>query len=192
MLEVLWAQQFTSLITHQHVQRAEDNLHKFRCETRSCAGSHIIKIEPICYELGNVSGKSSKERAKFSWSSKTEKFFMYVNSIDSKKKNNLLAIVWFDHPGRKIFLESVHRQRVRVFEFLNPFEYTLPILISNFNILFYYELECVGEFPNKYVRFSFEFGEYYDHVSFPELDLDKFEHLYYMRDRDRRNPRRRK
>lgn len=120
------------------------------------------------------------------------RFFMYVNSIDSKKKNNLLAIVWFDHPGRKIFLESVHRQRVRVFEFLNPFEYTLPILISNFNILFYYELECVGEFPNKYVRFSFEFGEYYDHVSFPELDLDKFEHLYYMRDRDRRNPRRRK
>ncbi|CBY41524.1 unnamed protein product [Oikopleura dioica] len=77
MLEVLWAQQFTSLITHQHVQRAEDNLHKFRCETRSCAGSHIIKIEPICYELGNVSGKSSKERAKFSWSSKTEKFFIY-------------------------------------------------------------------------------------------------------------------
>ena len=45
MVELLWAEQFASLVTHQHVLRGEDHLHKFRCETRACAGSHIIKVD---------------------------------------------------------------------------------------------------------------------------------------------------
>ena len=117
---------------------------------------------------------------------------MFVNSVDSKNKNNLLAIVWFDAIGRNIFLESENRKKIRVFEFLNPFEYTLPILVSNFNLIFYDEIECSGEFPNKYVKFCYDYIDDYDDVTFPELDFDAFRQLYYMRDRDRRNPRQRK
>ena len=47
----------------------------------------------------------------------------------------------------------------------------------------------MGDFPNKYTRFCFEFGEYYDHVPFPTIDLEAFEHLFYMRDRCLRDPR---
>ena len=73
-----------------------------------------------------------------------------------------------------------------VYEFKHPFDYSLPIFVSNWNILFHYESDFVGDFPNKYTRFCFEFGEYYDHVTFPTIDLEEFEHLFYMRDRDRR------
>ena len=60
---------------------------------------------------------------------------MSVTSVDNRKKYNLLIFVWFEK-GRKEYFDDLIKKNFKVSFFLNPFEFCLPILVTNLIILF--------------------------------------------------------
>ena len=57
----------------------------------------------------------------------SSKFYMFCNSVDSKFKNNILAIVWFSDKGRSVFLESKDPISICFTHFYIELEHTVPL-----------------------------------------------------------------
>jgi len=114
-------------------------------------------------------------------------FYITATSTDTKNKLNILIFVWFDSVGKKEFFNSNRREEFKIFYFENPFPFSLPIFITNFNILLGETIEFVGEYPSRYMWYVYEFYEEYRNEPFETIDIDRFPHLYILRDKKKKN-----
>ncbi|CBY09623.1 unnamed protein product [Oikopleura dioica] len=85
-------------------------------------------------------------------------FYITATSTDTKNKLNILIFVWFDSVGKKEFFNS-NRETI----------------------------EFVGEYPSRYMWYVYEFYEEYRNEPFETIDIDRFPHLYILRDKKKKN-----
>jgi hypothetical protein len=113
-------------------------------------------------------------------------FYLSVTSVDSKIKYNILSFVWFETGQKKEFHDDLIKKNFKIKTFLNPFEFTLPILVSNLISLFgpdlYWSWSEEVKLPHKYIQACLNW-EYDIIAPFPTLDLDDFAHLYFLRNK---------
>ncbi|CBY13682.1 unnamed protein product [Oikopleura dioica] len=48
-------------------------------------------------------------------------------------------------------------------------------------------IEFVGEYPSRYMWYVYEFYEEYRNEPFETIDIDRFPHLYILRDKKKKN-----
>ena len=84
--------------------------------------------------------------------------------------------------------EKQERQFTIIFYLKNPFQFCLPIFITNFVIILWETIEYVGDvFPSKYIERVYEDFENYHNVPFGTTDLNMFPHLYFLREKKLKN-----